>query len=96
MAFSIFRTQSPEQKRISTIIVSFPFLVATSFLLYRRLVLGEEQKRMPRPGQPGANLPMLSGGIGEVHQQQRGGEFGAMPEELQRQIREEEKRSGRI
>ncbi|BGP34614.1 hypothetical protein JCM10296v2_006436 [Rhodotorula toruloides] len=93
MAFSIFRKQSLEQKRISTIIVSFPFLVATSVLLYRRLFLGEEQKRMPRPGQPGANMPMLSGGVGEG---ERGGEFGAMPEELQRRIREEEKRSGRI
>ncbi|PRQ75785.1 hypothetical protein AAT19DRAFT_12807 [Rhodotorula toruloides] len=93
MVFSIFRKQSLEQKRISTIIVSFPFLVATSVLLYRRLFLGEEQKRMPRPGEPGANMPMLSGGMGEG---ERGGEFGSMPEELQRRIREEEKRSGRI
>ncbi|KAK4046769.1 hypothetical protein OIV83_005874 [Microbotryomycetes sp. JL201] len=34
---------------IRTIIVTFPFLIASSVLLYKRAILGEEQRRLPRP-----------------------------------------------
>lgn len=33
--------------RLRNIIISTPFLVATSLLLYKRLVLGEEQRKIP-------------------------------------------------
>jgi hypothetical protein len=36
---------------IRTIIIATPFLVASSILMYKRLVLGEEQKHLPRPSQ---------------------------------------------
>ncbi|ORY39484.1 hypothetical protein BCR35DRAFT_311479 [Leucosporidium creatinivorum] len=36
---------------IRTIIIATPFLVASSILMYKRLVLGEEQKHLPRPNQ---------------------------------------------
>ncbi|KAI8973605.1 hypothetical protein BDF20DRAFT_883234 [Mycotypha africana] len=36
---------SPAGKRLATIIVSAPFVVATSWILYKRLVLGEEPRK---------------------------------------------------
>ncbi|GAA6050369.1 hypothetical protein JCM3770_004004 [Rhodotorula araucariae] len=51
------RPLNPDGRRIRTIIITAPFLVASSLLLYKRLVLGEEQRRLPpRPGvvTPGA------------------------------------------
>ncbi|KAF8958992.1 hypothetical protein BDZ97DRAFT_1430978 [Flammula alnicola] len=39
---------SLEARRIRMIIVSLPILVASSFVLYKRLYLGEEQRRLPR------------------------------------------------
>lgn len=39
---------SPDGKRIRAIIISAPFLIASSILLYKRLVLGEEQRLLPK------------------------------------------------
>ncbi|WWD18674.1 hypothetical protein CI109_103128 [Kwoniella shandongensis] len=39
---------NPDAKRLRTIIVSFPILVVTSAILYRRAYLGEEQRTIPR------------------------------------------------
>jgi len=39
---------SPDGRRIRNIIIATPFLVASSILLYKRLVLGEEQRKMPK------------------------------------------------
>ncbi|SNX83767.1 uncharacterized protein MEPE_02475 [Melanopsichium pennsylvanicum] len=41
---------TPEQKRIRTIMISFPLLVATSVVLIKRLYLGEEQRKLPSQG----------------------------------------------
>ncbi|KAF8173721.1 hypothetical protein BJ912DRAFT_71358 [Pholiota molesta] len=38
---------SLEARRIRLIIVSLPILVASSFVLYKRLYLGEEQRKLP-------------------------------------------------
>ncbi|KAL1927519.1 hypothetical protein VTP01DRAFT_3756 [Rhizomucor pusillus] len=35
---------SPAGRRLATIIVSAPFAVVTSWILYKRLVLGEERR----------------------------------------------------
>ncbi|KAF8902528.1 hypothetical protein CPB84DRAFT_1846185 [Gymnopilus junonius] len=37
-----------EARRIRLIIVSLPILVASSLVLYKRLVLGEEQRKLPQ------------------------------------------------
>ncbi|WWC88454.1 uncharacterized protein L201_003365 [Kwoniella dendrophila CBS 6074] len=39
---------SADAKRLRTIIVSFPILVVTTAILYRRAYLGEEQRTIPR------------------------------------------------
>ncbi|KJA23907.1 hypothetical protein HYPSUDRAFT_201032 [Hypholoma sublateritium FD-334 SS-4] len=39
---------SLEARRIRLIIVSLPILVASSFVLYKRLYLGEEQRTLPK------------------------------------------------
>jgi len=39
--------------------VATPFLVASTFLLYKRLYLGEEQKHLPRPGPMGPPAEVL-------------------------------------
>ncbi|WRT67992.1 uncharacterized protein IL334_004967 [Kwoniella shivajii] len=39
---------NPNAKRLRTIIVSFPLLVVTTVILYRRTMLGEEQRKIPR------------------------------------------------
>ncbi|KAJ3504719.1 hypothetical protein NMY22_g17833 [Coprinellus aureogranulatus] len=44
---------SPQAKRLKTIIVSLPILVAASVVYYKREVLGEPQRTIPRP-QPNA------------------------------------------
>lgn len=36
-----------DAKRVRTIIIATPFLVASSILLYQRLVLGKEQRKIP-------------------------------------------------
>ncbi|WVN90530.1 uncharacterized protein L203_105766 [Cryptococcus depauperatus CBS 7841] len=37
-----------DAKRLRTIIISFPLLVVTTAILYRRTVFGEEQRKIPR------------------------------------------------
>ncbi|CEH18267.1 hypothetical protein CBOM_04680 [Ceraceosorus bombacis] len=44
---------TPNQQRIRVMVVSFPFLVATSWVLFKRLYLGEEQRKLPRDGRDG-------------------------------------------
>ncbi|GAA5838554.1 hypothetical protein JCM3766R1_006009 [Sporobolomyces carnicolor] len=70
---------SPDGRRIRTIIIATPFLVASSVLLYKRLFLGEEQKRLPRPV-PASQRPPADGG-----------EWQGMPEDVRRRIQEAEK-----
>ncbi|KAI0037695.1 hypothetical protein FA95DRAFT_1684834 [Auriscalpium vulgare] len=41
---------SPQGQRLRTIIVTVPIIAATSLVLYKRLVLGEEQRHLPRDG----------------------------------------------
>ncbi|KAJ3716533.1 hypothetical protein C8R42DRAFT_197300 [Lentinula raphanica] len=38
-----------QQRRVRLMLTTFPMIVVTGFVLYKRLVLGEPQKRLPRP-----------------------------------------------
>ncbi|KAI0251889.1 hypothetical protein BJV78DRAFT_1207531 [Lactifluus subvellereus] len=42
---------SPQGQRLRTIILTVPIIAATSVVLYKRLVLGEPQRKLPRPGE---------------------------------------------
>ncbi|TEB32718.1 hypothetical protein FA13DRAFT_1790430 [Coprinellus micaceus] len=42
---------SPQAKRLKTIIISLPILVAASVVYYKREVLGEPQRTIPKPQQ---------------------------------------------
>ncbi|KAM0755024.1 hypothetical protein T439DRAFT_352979 [Meredithblackwellia eburnea MCA 4105] len=39
---------SPDGRRLRAIIIATPFLVVSSVILYKRLVLGEEQRLLPK------------------------------------------------
>ncbi|GAA5918319.1 hypothetical protein JCM6882_008212 [Rhodosporidiobolus microsporus] len=80
------RKLSPDGKRLRAIIISTPFLVASSILLYKRLVLGEEQRHLPRPHP-------TRDGTGLTKKDEDG--FGAMPDAVQRRIRELEEQQKR-
>ncbi|KZT26129.1 hypothetical protein NEOLEDRAFT_1132694 [Neolentinus lepideus HHB14362 ss-1] len=41
---------SPQAKRLRTIIVTLPIIGATSLVLFKRVFLGEEQRKLPREG----------------------------------------------
>ncbi|KAL1413126.1 hypothetical protein Q8F55_000875 [Vanrija albida] len=60
-----------DAKRLRVIIVSFPLLVVTSAILYRRTYMGEKQRTIPRDTDSGrAELPsILTGGGGKPGQQ---------------------------
>ncbi|PWN22486.1 hypothetical protein BCV69DRAFT_311287 [Microstroma glucosiphilum] len=47
---------TPDQQRIRVIVLSFPLLVATSYVLFKRLYLGEEQRTL-KPGEKIASRP---------------------------------------
>ncbi|WOO76808.1 uncharacterized protein LOC62_01G000425 [Vanrija pseudolonga] len=53
-----------DAKRLRVIIISFPLLVVTSAILYRRTYMGEKQRTIPRPGDGAqTELPsILTGG----------------------------------
>jgi len=69
--------------RIRTIIIATPFLVASSLLLYKRLFLGEEQKRLPRPQRIRGDLPIEARGGIE-------GEWKGVPEDVRKRIQQAE------
>ncbi|KAI0786943.1 hypothetical protein C8Q75DRAFT_770152 [Abortiporus biennis] len=50
---------SPTAKRWQTIMVTIPIIGATSFVLYKRLVLGEPQRTLPRPDSEEAKKPIV-------------------------------------
>ncbi|KAK6538640.1 hypothetical protein TWF694_010218 [Orbilia ellipsospora] len=37
----------PAERRVKLIIIALPVALVSSYLLYKRLVLGEEQRRLP-------------------------------------------------
>lgn len=84
-------------------IVTLPFVIVSSWILYKRLVLGEQQRTMPRPGQPGADQHVLGTSLSEeARRRARGGGGGGggdgeriegMPEELAQKVREAERRA---
>ncbi|GAA5852236.1 hypothetical protein JCM5353_004081 [Sporobolomyces roseus] len=74
---------SPDGRRIRTIIIASPFLVASSILLYKRLFLGEEQRRLPRPAQLQGNLPVEARDHGN-------GEWKGVPEDVRKRIQQAE------
>ncbi|BGP50859.1 hypothetical protein JCM10450v2_006785 [Rhodotorula kratochvilovae] len=82
------RQLNPDGRRIRTIIITAPFLVASSLLLYKRLVLGEDQRRLPpRPNvvTPGATAVQAA----------QGGEFEGMPADVAARIKEAEEQAKR-
>ncbi|GAA5874049.1 hypothetical protein JCM8547_004815 [Rhodosporidiobolus lusitaniae] len=85
------RKLSPDGRRLRTIIITTPFVVASSILLYKRLVLGEEQKHLPRPGYRRAQAAAQAQQAKKMSE----GEFEGMPEELRRQIRQAEEAAKR-
>ncbi|GAA6002958.1 uncharacterized protein JCM10292_000266 [Rhodotorula paludigena] len=76
------RKLNPDGRRIRAIIISAPFLVASSILLYKRLVLGEEQRRLP--GSSRSALPVPGDGGPE-----------GMPQDVLKRIKEAEDESRR-
>ncbi|KAH9993334.1 hypothetical protein BJV74DRAFT_884445 [Russula compacta] len=54
---------SPQGQRLRTIILTVPIMAATSasppVVLYKRLVLGEPQRKLPRPGESDADRKIL-------------------------------------
>ncbi|KAF8478823.1 hypothetical protein JB92DRAFT_1824297 [Gautieria morchelliformis] len=52
-----FQKLSPDARRVRTIIISLPLIGVTSFVLYKRLVWGEPQRRLPGPD---AHGPLVS------------------------------------
>lgn len=83
--FSRGFTYSHNPLRIRTIIITAPFLVASSLLLYKRLVLGQEQRKLPRPP-----VSPMSGA-----QQVKPDEFEGAPAEVAARIREAEEKAKR-
>ncbi|KAF8581196.1 hypothetical protein K439DRAFT_1636356 [Ramaria rubella] len=54
-----FQKLSPDARRVRTIIVSLPLIGVTSYVLYKRLVWGEPQRRLPAaPDAHGPLVPM--------------------------------------
>ncbi|GAA5836605.1 hypothetical protein JCM9279_000442 [Rhodotorula babjevae] len=83
------RPLNPDGRRIRTIIISAPFLVASSLLLYKRLYKGEEQRRLPpRPGMAGAQAV-------PVQQRERKGDLEGVPADVAQRIRAAEDESRR-
>jgi len=39
---------SPQARRVRTIIVTLPIIIASSVILFKREVLGEQQRQLPR------------------------------------------------
>ncbi|GAA6061802.1 hypothetical protein JCM10212_004858 [Sporobolomyces blumeae] len=83
---------SPDARRIRTIIIATPFLVASSILMYKRLFLGEEQRRLPRPaplGSPEASAT-IAGTLREVASEppikSDRGEWNGVPDDVRRRI----------
>ncbi|GAA5867601.1 hypothetical protein JCM3774_001524 [Rhodotorula dairenensis] len=87
---------SANQQRLTRVIVTLPFVIVSSWILYKRLVLGEQQRTMPRPGQPGADQHVLGTSLSQEARRRhgRGGDedrIEGMPDELAQKIREAER-----
>jgi len=50
---------SPQGQRLRTIILTVPIIAATSVVLYKRLVLGEPQRKVPHPGERDADRRII-------------------------------------
>ncbi|KAN0136912.1 hypothetical protein V8E53_005353 [Lactarius tabidus] len=64
---------SPQGQRLRVIILTVPIMAATSLVLYKRLVLGESQRQLPRPGDRNTDRKIVEFGREEEprqHQQQ--------------------------
>ncbi|GAA5866686.1 hypothetical protein JCM1840_002430 [Sporobolomyces johnsonii] len=78
---------SQEARNIRNIIISAPFLVASSWLLYKRLYLGEEQRRLPRPPAVGSGVGM---GAHSAALEAADEEWKGVPDDVRRRIQEAE------
>ncbi|GAA5985236.1 hypothetical protein JCM10908_002579 [Rhodotorula pacifica] len=89
--------QSANQQRLTRVIVTLPFVIVSSWILYKRLVLGEQQRTMPRPGQPGADQQVLGTSLSQEARRRAGAKdeerIDGMPEDLAQKIREAERRA---
>ncbi|KIK68201.1 hypothetical protein GYMLUDRAFT_91765 [Collybiopsis luxurians FD-317 M1] len=50
-----------QQRRVRLMLTTFPMIVVTGYVLYKRLVLGEPQRKLNRPG----DVPELVAGKNE-------------------------------
>lgn len=87
------RATTRDTHRIRTIIISAPFLVASSLLLYKRLYLGEEQKRLPPPLRSG--VPVAEAVQAPTLGNQRRDELEGVPADVARRIRDAEDQARR-
>lgn len=82
---------------LTRVIVTLPFVIVSSWILYKRLILGEEQRTMPRPGQPGADQHVLGTSLSEEARRRRDGQpdgrIQGMPDDLAQRISEAERQA---
>ncbi|KAJ3982491.1 hypothetical protein F5890DRAFT_1529614 [Lentinula detonsa] len=45
-----------QQRRVRLMLATFPMIVVTGYVLYKRLILGEPQRRLPRPPDSGEKI----------------------------------------
>jgi len=62
---------SPQGRRLRIIILTVPIMAATSVVLYKRLVLGEPQRKLPRPGDRNTDRKIVEFGQEEEPGQQQ-------------------------
>jgi len=59
----------PVARRVTLAIVALPIAIVTSWVLYQRLILGEERKHLVRPGmtmvEESPSMKETSGGLSE-------------------------------
>ncbi|GAA5954963.1 hypothetical protein JCM21900_005948 [Sporobolomyces salmonicolor] len=86
---------SQEARNIRNIIISTPFLIASSYLLYKRLYLGEEQRRLPIPPADGSGVGMGAHSAALEAAGVKGEEWKGVPEGVRKRIQEAEAGQGR-
>jgi len=62
---------SPQGQRLRVIILTVPIMAATSVVLYKRLMLGEPQRQLPRPGDQNTDRKIVEFGREDEPDQQQ-------------------------
>ncbi|PCH36833.1 hypothetical protein WOLCODRAFT_157525 [Wolfiporia cocos MD-104 SS10] len=69
---------TPQARRVRTIMVTIPIIFVTSFVLYKRLVLGEPRRMLPRDD-PSQKILQVKGAEGIRREEVWGDAGGADP-----------------